>query len=46
MQIAKFENLFAFVRELINCIMSGATVEFEMSNTPKAIGVIFEENNL
>ena len=26
-------------------IMSGATVEFEMSNTPKAIGVIFEENN-
>ena len=22
-----------------------ATVEFEMSNTPKAIGVIFEENN-
>ena len=24
-------------------IMSGATVEFEMSNTPKAIGVIFEE---
>ena len=27
-------------------IMSGATVEFEMSNTPKAIGVIFEEKNL
>ena len=26
-------------------IMSGATVEFEMSNTPKAIGVIFEEKN-
>ena len=24
-------------------IMSGATVEFEMSNTPKAIGVIFED---
>ena len=26
-------------------IMSGATVEFEMSNTPKAIGVIFEDKN-
>ena len=26
-------------------IMSGATVEFEMSNTPKAIGVIFKDKN-
>ena len=26
-------------------IMSGATVEFEMSNTPKAIGFIYEEKN-
>ena len=26
-------------------IMGGATVEFEMGETPKAIGVIFEEKN-
>ena len=39
MQIAKFENLFAFVRELVNCIMN-FLAEFLIFDPPNYFVVV------